>query len=101
MITAQHTMAQDLVKVRGTVKDSVGGLPGVNITVVGTKIGTATDGDGNFKIEMPGSGTLLISSTGFATQKFDLKKIKPGANGTYVINATMVPDENSLTEVTV
>ncbi|WP_208643597.1 SusC/RagA family TonB-linked outer membrane protein [Pedobacter miscanthi] len=101
MITAQQTQAQDLVKVRGTVKDSVGGLPGINITVVGTKMGTTTDGDGNYKIEMPGTATLLVSSTGYVTQRFELKKFKPGANGTYVINATLVPDENSLTEVTV
>lgn len=101
MITAQYSMAQDLVKVRGTVKDSVGGLPGVNITVVGTKMGTTTDGDGNYRIDMPASATLLISSTGFVTQRFELKKFKPGANGSYVINTTLVPDENSLTEVTV
>lgn len=79
LFATQRGMAQDVIKVRGIVKDTVGGLPGVNIAVEGTKLGTSTDGDGNFKIDVPKKGTLTISFVGFIAQKFDIQNFKPTA----------------------
>src|SRR5690554_4133603 len=46
------------------------GIPGVNILVKNTTIGTVTDIDGNYSITLPsGSETLVFSSIGFVTQE--------------------------------
>ncbi|NCQ10575.1 MAG: hypothetical protein GW809_00135, partial [Bacteroidetes bacterium] len=49
---ASHTNAQSKSKVTGTVYDSETGesLIGVNVSIEGTFIGSATDIDGNFVI---------------------------------------------------
>jgi TonB-linked SusC/RagA family outer membrane protein len=94
-------IAQDMVKVRGSVKDSVGALPGVGVLVSGTKISTSTDVAGNYKIEAPKSGVLSISFIGYVTQRFDIKNLKASATGDYVLNVVMKSDDNSLNEVAV
>ncbi|PKV51524.1 carboxypeptidase-like protein [Aquimarina sp. MAR_2010_214] len=49
-------------------------LPGVNIIIKGTKIGTQTDFDGNFKITVPDSLRVLsFSYLGFQALEFKLK----------------------------
>lgn len=49
------------VSVTGTVNDPAGSpLPGVNIVVEGTSIGTITETDGSFKITAPSSESVLI-----------------------------------------
>jgi TonB-linked SusC/RagA family outer membrane protein len=101
VLTAQHAMAQDLIKLKGKVKDTVGGLPGVNIAVEGTKLGTSTDGNGDFRIDVPKTGTLTISSVGFIQQKFDIQNFKPNASGEYILNVTLVTDQNTLNEVAI
>ncbi|NQZ45393.1 MAG: TonB-dependent receptor [Flavobacteriaceae bacterium] len=61
-------------EVKGTIKDNEGNpLPGANILVKGTTIGTQTDFDGNFRLEVPtGSDTLVISYIGFETVEVDV-----------------------------
>jgi outer membrane receptor for ferrienterochelin and colicin len=53
----------------GSVKDviSLQPLPGANILILGTNIGAASDGDGNYKIEgiEPGMYRIRISSVGY------------------------------------
>ena len=61
--------------VTGTVKEAGSGetLIGANVLVRGTSIGTITDIDGTFSIEVPaGSNVLEISYTGFGTEVFTL-----------------------------
>lgn len=59
--------------VTGTVVDAETGesLPGVNVIVRGTEIGTATDMDGNYQLSVPSTmtddGVLVFSSVGFQT----------------------------------
>lgn len=56
--------------VRGSIKDAETGEPliGANILVKGTSVGTATDIDGKFSINMPSGATILvISYTGYET----------------------------------
>lgn len=44
-------------------------LPGASVVVKGTTIGTSTDFDGNFTIEVPSNaGTLVVSYIGFASK---------------------------------
>jgi hypothetical protein len=56
--------------VRGKVMDSSGGpLPGGNVVVEGTTIGTVTDMEGNYSITIPnGSSQLTYSYIGFDSQ---------------------------------
>ena len=56
--------------VTGKVTNSNGeSLVGVSVTVKGTTVGTATDSQGNYSIEVPGNGTLVFSYVGFATKE--------------------------------
>lgn len=57
--------------VQGKVVDSEGiALPGVTIVVKGTSVGTITDFDGAFSLEVPaGSEMLVFSFVGFQTQE--------------------------------
>ncbi|MCS4034537.1 TonB-linked SusC/RagA family outer membrane protein [Salinibacter ruber] len=61
-------VAQEEHAVSGTVTDAANGstLPGVNIVVKGTTIGTTTDGSGQYELQVPSpSDTLVFSFVGF------------------------------------
>ncbi|HEY8933982.1 MAG TPA: TonB-dependent receptor [Cyclobacteriaceae bacterium] len=61
-------------KISGKVVDKDGTpLAGVTVTVKGTALGTTTDMDGKFSVDIPeSSATLVFSFIGFATQEFKL-----------------------------
>jgi len=69
MAIAQYT-------VQGNVKDSNGeSLIGVTIGVKGTAVGTASDIDGNFTLNVPDNATtLVISYTGYGEQEVAISK---------------------------
>ena len=48
--------------VTGTVADSQGGVPGVNVKVKGSTTGTITDMDGKFTLNVPSSKSVLVIS---------------------------------------
>lgn len=81
--------------VKGRVLDATGeGVVGATVMVKGTKIGTATDVDGNYTIQVPeGSSTLKISSMNFTD-----KEISISDNGT-VSNVTMSEDAKKSTSL--
>jgi len=83
-------------QVSGTVKDANGdGVIGANVLVTGTTVGTVTDIDGNFSLDVPqGSDQLTVSYLGFKTQTIDL-------NGQSVVNIEMSNDSELLDEVVV
>lgn len=55
--------------VKGNVKDATGEpIIGASVLLQGTKTGVATDFDGNFTIQAPSNGTLVISYVGYITQ---------------------------------
>lgn len=55
--------------ISGVVKDQRGEtIPGVNVIVQNSNKGTATDAFGNFKLEVDGDETLIISGIGFVTK---------------------------------
>lgn len=82
--------------VSGTVTSSEEGpLPGVNVLVKGTTIGTVTDIDGNYRISVPGEESILVfSSIGYTSEELEI-----GNRST--IDLQMVPDIQSLSEVVV
>ncbi|WP_416866941.1 MAG: SusC/RagA family TonB-linked outer membrane protein [Imperialibacter sp.] len=70
-------------------------LPGVNIIVKGTNIGTVTDIDGNYSLKSPeGSTTLIFSFIGYASQEVPV-------NGRSVINIMLTSDIAQLSEIVV
>jgi TonB-linked SusC/RagA family outer membrane protein len=82
--------------VTGKVTDEGGnGMPGVNVVVKGTAIGTSTDTDGKFSIALPkNDATLVFSFIGYETQE-----IAVGSQTT--INITLKPDVTTLNEIVV
>lgn len=75
--------------------DDGGPLPGVNVFIKGTTMGSVTDIDGNYKITIPnGDVILVISFVGYEKQEFQV--------GTQsIINASMQTDITQLGEVVV
>lgn len=66
--------AQDNL-VKGTITDQAGEpLPGVNVVIKGTNVGTTSDFDGNYSIEVTKiPAVLVISSIGFNSKDVDVK----------------------------
>jgi TonB-linked SusC/RagA family outer membrane protein len=71
-----HAQIGEKILVSGTVVDQFNGelLPGVNIAVAASSIGTITDVDGKFSLEVPKDGTLVFSFVGFETYEFVAQK---------------------------
>ena len=65
--------ANQAISIRGKVtsqSDGIG-LPGVNILVKGTSMGTVTDVEGNYNLNVPdGSEVLIFSSIGFRKESY-------------------------------
>ncbi|MCG8697655.1 MAG: SusC/RagA family TonB-linked outer membrane protein [Bacteroidales bacterium] len=96
IITLQLTDAQTSRTVSGTVRDSEQQpLPGATINVVDTNIGVITDLNGNYKINIPETKTVLkISYIGYLSETIDV-------NNQNIINVNLVPDISSIEEVLV
>jgi iron complex outermembrane receptor protein len=63
------TFAQDRV-ITGRVTDAQGnGVPGVTVTVKGTRTATQTSSDGSFSINAAENATLVITSVGYGSQE--------------------------------
>ena len=89
--------AQDGPTVSGTVTDAESGesLPGVNIQVVGTQIGTTTGADGGYEITVPSeNSTLQFSFVGFNTRTVDVE-------GRSTIDVTLQPSTLTGEEIVV
>src|SRR4030042_3600884 len=71
---ANDVLAPQQVKITGTVTGSDGTpIPGVNIVITGTALGTATDAAGKYSIEVPrGSKSLRFSFIGMETQDINI-----------------------------
>ncbi|WP_229215071.1 SusC/RagA family TonB-linked outer membrane protein [Dyadobacter bucti] len=85
------------IRVTGKVTSSEDSspMPGVNVLIKGTSVGTISDGSGNYAIEVPGEGTaLLFSSVGFNAQEILVGKAA-------VIHVSLSADPRQLSEVVV
>ena len=82
--------------IRGKVTDESGdSLAGANVFVKGTAIGTTTDVEGNYRLNVPDETTTLIFSyIGYVTEEVEIA-------GRSVINMVMLPDVTALEEITV
>ncbi len=96
LTTTAAAYAQQPVKVTGKVIDNTNeGVPGVNVQVKGGSLGTITDVNGNYKIDVPNSKSVLVFSfIGYETQEIAV------GNKT-VINVTLKDDTQLLDEVVV
>ncbi len=84
------------IEITGQVSSEEGEtLPGVNVLVKGTSIGTITDIDGNYRVSAPDNAeTLVFSYVGYLTKEIPI-------NGQNVINVSLSPDVTALEEVVV
>lgn len=91
--TASVSQADD--KVTGVVKDAQGEpIIGANVTVKGQSIGTITDIDGRFTLNVPANAVLHITYIGYVAQDVKVEKGKE-------INVTLKDDTEMLDEVVV
>jgi TonB-linked SusC/RagA family outer membrane protein len=89
-------MAQDSI-VSGVVFDDTGNpLPGATVSIKGSDgIGSITDFDGNFSVNVPeGSDTLIFSYIGFLESQVNI-------TGKSTVNVNLSPDVSELDEVVV
>lgn len=71
-------------------------VPGANVILKGTTLGTATDADGNYSLNIPAAGgVLVISFIGFSTQEI------PTSNDRSPINVRLEADVQELSELVV
>jgi TonB-linked SusC/RagA family outer membrane protein len=96
ILTIMPVSAQQSRKVTGTVTNLQSQpIPGASIVLKGTFIGTSTDADGKFTIDVSGQDAILVVSfLGYAPQE-----VAVGSQN--VINVNLVEDVKSLSEVVV
>ncbi|MCZ4242596.1 SusC/RagA family TonB-linked outer membrane protein [Pedobacter punctiformis] len=83
------------ITVKGKVTDKSGALPGASVYLKSNPgIGTTTDGAGNFVINVPDDGVLVIKSIGYKMRELPVNKQT-------VINVVMEEEDNNLTDVVV
>ena len=94
-ITSQQQLQQQQQQqIRGTVTDSQGPMPGVTVTVKGTKTSVSTDFDGQFGIITLSTDTLVFSRLGYLSKGIPVGNQK-------VINVILYEDFTKLEEVKV
>ena len=89
--------SQQQKRITGTITDSSTGetLPGVNIAMKGTSVGTISDADGKYDLTIPDpNGTLVFTFIGYKTQEVT-------AAGRQVVDVALVLEELALEEVVV
>ncbi|MFA5587154.1 MAG: carboxypeptidase-like regulatory domain-containing protein, partial [Mariniphaga sp.] len=91
-----NPVEQASVRISGTVTSAADGLglPGVSIVVKGTSVGTVTNMDGNYSINVAPDATLVFSFIGFSTQEIPVQ-------GRNTINVVMEESIEALEEVVV
>ncbi len=82
------------VAVRGTVSDAQGVLPGVTVQVKNKSVGTFTDANGVFEINVAPEDRLVFSFIGYVSQE-----VLVGSQTNFTI--VLQPDETALDEVLV
>src|SRR5690606_13417341 len=86
----------ELAQVSGRITDEKGdGLPGVNVVLKGTQLGTVSDVQGKYEIAVPDAEARLIYSfVGYLSQEIVV-------GGRTVIDVTLLADLKALEEVVV
>ncbi|NJK93575.1 MAG: SusC/RagA family TonB-linked outer membrane protein [Bacteroidales bacterium] len=95
VVISPYSLQQQTIT--GTITDISNGEPiiGANIVIEGTTVGTVTDLNGNFKIDVPNSeAVLVITYIGYNTEKIIVGNLKQ-------LDIKLVPDITKLDEVIV
>lgn len=92
-LSMQFAFAQDRT-ITGTVSDATGPVPGVNVTVKGTKVGVQTGFDGKYSIKAKTGDVLVYSFVGMSDTS------RP-VGTTSVVNVSMQDSAKVLAEVVV
>ena len=94
LLISTFALAQN-IEVSGKVNEVATGLPmpGVNVTVKNSTVGTVTDMDGNYALSAPKGATLVFSFVGFKT----LEAAVTGPN----VTVSLQEDAQALEEVVV
>jgi TonB-dependent SusC/RagA subfamily outer membrane receptor len=94
VVEASQTNNADIFVAKGTLRDESGVLPGVSVSIKGKNIGTETDFEGKFSLEVSAGDVLQFSYVGKTTLEAD---VNPGE-----MNIKMYEDNtNVLDEVTI
>ncbi|WP_366182431.1 SusC/RagA family TonB-linked outer membrane protein [Flavobacterium ovatum] len=84
------------IPIKGTVKDADGmPIPGANVMIKGTTVGTTTDIDGNYVLAVPETAKILVFSY------LGLQTTEVAINGKKVVNVSLKSDAAALDEVIV
>lgn len=95
LVHLPYVNAQEL-KITGTIVDNTDfPIPGVNVSIKDSNIGTITDLDGNFTLVAPGPKSVLITSfVGYVTRQIAIGNKKH-------FNIVLEENEQALSEVVV
>lgn len=95
-VFASFVRAQErTVSGKVTATEDATSLPGVNVLLKGTNVGTVTDADGNFKLTIPASGgSLVFSFIGLETTEIPI-------GDRSVVDVSLGSDVTQLSEVVV
>ncbi|WP_124980226.1 SusC/RagA family TonB-linked outer membrane protein [Nonlabens xiamenensis] len=93
-LLSTYAVAQSTISGRVVTEDGEGIL-GANVLLKGTGVGTTTDINGDYQLDVPDDqGTLVISYVGYTTQEVPI-------GGETTINITLFEDLSALEEVVV
>src|SRR5690606_38357918 len=90
---AMNLFAQNIT-VSGRVTDGQNPIASVSVNVDGGSAGVSTEADGTYRIQVPGTGSWIFSSVGYATQTIKV-------NDRTSINVTLMPQDSDLEQVVV
>lgn len=92
---SENESQQDVQRVSGTIRDQKGGpIIGASIIIKDTNIGTISDLDGNFSLEVPRNAILQVSYIAYNRQEV-------GVAGKNTLNIVLIEDAKFLDEVVV
>eukprot|EP01133_Synstelium_polycarpum_P017837 gene17837-21270_t len=97
LISFQFGYAQQTTAISGQVTENGSNLPlpGVSILIKGTKTGTVSNSEGQYKLSLPaGQQTLIFSFLGFESKELHV-------NGSSTLNVSLSTAANALNEVVV
>lgn len=96
MISGGVSFAQNrTVSGKVTAADDGSTMPGVNVVLKGTTIGTSTDAEGRYTLSVPSNGgTLVFSFIGLSNQEIEIGQRT-------IIDVSMALDAKQLSEVVV
>lgn len=94
LLAIQVDAVAQTITVTGKVTDGSDAIPGVNVSVKNTQLGTITDGNGRYSIEVATDATLVFSFIGYQTQEVNV-------NSRASIDVPLVASTEELQEVVV